>query len=124
MENLDHRQPNRIPSVNIAIVGSVEVGLPALIKSEGLADALGATSLAATLSTRENAPIVLESKRLDIFYDSATDERDLLEGIPSELQPGRVFASKGVDDPTSISSRMVHRPSMMKGTSVDIHLQT
>lgn len=105
---------NAIPSVSVVIIGSAETGLPALIKSEGLTNTLGAVGVAAVLSMRDAVPLVLESKRLDIFYDSRADERDRLEGIPSELQQGRTFALKGIDDPTSISSRMANRPSTIR----------
>ena len=114
MENPNNSHPNRIPSVNVAIIGATEVGAPVLIKSEGIIDALGAAGVAAMLSSRENTPVVLESKRLDVFYDGRTAERDFLEGIPTELQPGVTYALKGIDDPTSISSRMAHRPAIIK----------
>lgn len=112
--NEKEHQTNRIPSVNVAIIGSAEVGFPALIKSEGLSDAIGAVSVAAMLSAHDNSPLVLESKRLDVFLDNFTHEQDILEGIPSELLPGKKYALKGTDDSTSISSRMIRRPSRIK----------
>jgi hypothetical protein len=115
---------NAIPSVSVAIIGSAEAGLPALIKSEGLANTLGAVSVAAILSMRDAAPLVLESKRLDIFYDARANERDHIEGIPSELQPGRTHALKGIDDPTSISSRMAHRPSTIRHAPAGMNVDT
>lgn len=111
-----NEKENCIAFVNVAIIGSAEVGFPALIKSEGLMDAIGAVGVAAVVSSRDNAPIVLESKRLDVFHDGFTHEQDMLEGIPSELQPGKTYALKGADDPTSISNRMARRPSQFKHT--------
>ena len=113
-ENETQRSFNRLPSIHVAIVGSREVGPTTPIRSLGIENAIGAASVAAAMSERNNAAVVLESQRYDVFIDRHASHVALIEGVPTELEPGNTFDMKSHNDPTSISSRMAPRPSQLK----------
>lgn len=112
---------DNLPFITAAIVPPTEKApVPTVITGKGTEAGIGAVSVAAQIADRDNAPVVVEGLRRDLFMrpDATAQTTQLIEGIPTQIstdQPNQ-FGTKQTTDPTSLANRLSGRPTAVKET--------